>query len=38
MAHTFTSLLAHFIFSTKDRRPYLDAEIRPRLFPSWAES
>ena len=33
MAHTFTSLLTHFIFSTKDRRPYLDADLRPRLFP-----
>jgi REP element-mobilizing transposase RayT len=32
MAHTFTNLLVHFIFSTKDRRPYLDAEIRPRVF------
>jgi REP element-mobilizing transposase RayT len=32
MAHTFTNLLVHFIFSTKDRRPFLDAEMRPRVF------
>src|SRR5688572_25086523 len=32
MAHTFTSLLCHLIFSTKDRQPFLDAEVRPRLF------
>ena len=32
MPHTFTNLLVHFIFSTKDRRPYLDADIRPRVF------
>ena len=33
MAHTYTSLLYHVIFSTKDRRPFLDAESRARLFP-----
>ena len=32
MAHTFTHLLVHFIFSTKDRQPYLDAATRPRVF------
>jgi REP element-mobilizing transposase RayT len=32
VAHTFSSLLTHVIFSTKDRRPSLDAEVRPRLF------
>ena len=32
MAHTFTHLLNHLIFSTKERRPLLTAEIRPRLF------
>src|SRR5579884_1995276 len=32
MAHTFTSLLVHVIFSTKGRAPSLDAELRPRLF------
>ena len=33
MAHTFTSLLVHVIFSTKDRHPHLDASVRDRLFP-----
>jgi putative transposase len=33
MAHTFTHLLTHIIFSTKDRQPFLDAELKSRLFP-----
>ncbi|HTX21635.1 MAG TPA: IS200/IS605 family transposase [Candidatus Aquilonibacter sp.] len=33
MAHTFTHLLTHIIFSTKDRRPLLDADLKSRLFP-----
>ena len=33
MAHTFTNLLTHIIFSTKDRLPTLDADLKPRLFP-----
>jgi putative transposase len=32
MAHTFTNLLYHLIFATKDRYPWLDDEIRPRLW------
>ena len=32
MAHTFTHLLTHIVFSTKDRAPLLDAELKPRLF------
>lgn len=32
MAHTFTNMLAHGIFSTKNRAPLLDPEIKPRLF------
>lgn len=32
MAHTFTHLLTHIVFSTKDRAPMLDAELKPRLF------
>ncbi len=32
MAQTFTNLLTHVIFSTKERRPLLKTEIRPRLF------
>ena len=33
MAHTFTNLLTHAIFSTKDRAPSLDTELREQLFP-----
>lgn len=33
MAHTYTLLLDHIIFSTKDRMPFLDPELRLRLFP-----
>ncbi len=32
MAHTYTNLLIHIIFSTKDRRPFLDADLKPRLY------
>src|SRR6266478_4394919 len=32
MAHTFTRLLVHVVFSTKDRRPIIDAELKPRLL------
>jgi REP element-mobilizing transposase RayT len=33
MAHSFANLLCHVIFSTKDRQPFLDVELRGRLFP-----
>ena len=33
MGHTYTDLLAHVIFSTKDRTPSLDAELKARIFP-----
>src|SRR5437764_1120790 len=33
VAHTFTNLLAHVIFSTKNRAPLIDAELKPRLLP-----
>jgi REP element-mobilizing transposase RayT len=33
MPHTFTSLLVHVIFSTKDRAPDLSPELTTRLFP-----
>ena len=33
MAHTFTHLLTHIVFSTKDRQPFLDADLKARLFP-----
>jgi putative transposase len=32
MAHTYTNLLVHVIFSTKERVPSLDAGMKPRLF------
>src|ERR1051325_10443940 len=32
MAHTHTDLLVHVIFSTKDRAPLLDSELKSRLF------
>jgi putative transposase len=33
MAHTYTNLLTHMIFSTKERHPFLDEDLRPRLLP-----
>jgi putative transposase len=33
MGHTYTCLLEHIIFSTKERRSFLDAELKERLFP-----
>ena len=33
MAHTYTHLLYHAIWSTKDRRPLIDPDLRARLFP-----
>lgn len=33
MGHTYTRLLAHVVFRTKDRMPWLDSELRGRLFP-----
>jgi REP element-mobilizing transposase RayT len=33
MAHTYTNLLNHIIFSTKDRQPLLAQELKTRLFP-----
>ena len=32
MAGTFTSLHYHLVFSTKDRFPFLDADLRARLY------
>ena len=32
MAHTYTNLLTHALFSTKDRMPSIDAELKPRLL------
>jgi REP element-mobilizing transposase RayT len=33
MAHTFTNLLTHIVFSTKDRIPSLESDLKTRLFP-----
>lgn len=32
MAHTFSKLLYHIIYSTKDRRPFLDRPFADKLF------
>lgn len=32
MAHTFINLLTHVIFSTKDRLPSIDTEVKPHLL------
>jgi len=32
MSHTYSNLLSHVVFSTKDRRPLIDAELKPRLL------
>ena len=32
MGHTYSNLMAHVVFSTKDRAPTLDSELKPRLF------
>jgi REP element-mobilizing transposase RayT len=32
MAHTFTNLLTHVIFSTKDRLPCIKADLKPKLL------
>jgi putative transposase len=31
--HSFTSCLLHCVWATKNRQPYLDAELRERLWP-----
>jgi putative transposase len=31
MPHTFTNLLTHVIFSTKERAPFIDDDLRPGL-------
>ena len=32
MAHSYTCLLYHLVFSTKGREPWLQGELRPRLW------
>lgn len=33
MPRTYTQLLNHIVFSTKERRPWLTPEVRARLYP-----
>jgi len=33
MARTYTKLIYHIVFSTKERVPLITAEIRDRLYP-----
>ncbi len=32
MPHTYTNLITHVIFSTKERLPFIDEELRPELY------
>ena len=32
MPHTYTNLLSHIVFSTKDRFPFITPTIKPRLY------
>jgi putative transposase len=32
MSRTFTSLLTHVVFSTKDREPLINADLKPELY------
>jgi putative transposase len=32
MSHSYSNLLSHVVFSTKDRQPLIDAEMKPRLL------
>ena len=33
MAHSYSSCLIHYVFSTKGRRPFISRELRQRLWP-----
>src|SRR3954470_14184448 len=33
MSHTYTNLITHFIFSTKDRAPEIQTDLHERLLP-----
>jgi len=33
MSHSYTNLLYHIVFATKDRRPWVDAAVAERLHP-----
>jgi REP element-mobilizing transposase RayT len=32
MAHSYTNLLYHIVYATKERRPLIDLEFQPRLY------
>ena len=32
MAHSYTNLIFHIIFATKERRPLIDVDFQPRLY------
>lgn len=32
MAHSYSTLITHVVFSTKDRMRFMDAQLRPELF------
>jgi len=32
MAHSYTNLLYHIVYATKERRPLIDDEFQPRLY------
>ena len=33
MPHSYSNLLTHIVYATKDRRPLIDSELETRLFP-----
>ena len=33
MPHSYTSIMVHVVFATKDRKPQLDAALEERLYP-----
>jgi putative transposase len=32
MAHSYTNLMFHIVYGTKERRPFIDEEFQPRLY------
>jgi putative transposase len=32
MAHSYTNLIFHIVYGTKERRPFIDQEFQPRLY------
>src|SRR5579883_845720 len=36
-SHSYTNLLYHLVFSTKERQPWLTAEVAPEVFARLAE-